>query len=390
MSDDRGNRLLIVGASARAAAMSAIRSGFEPWAADRFGDLDLKACAETCLVEDYPAGLERAMADAPLGPWVYTGALENRPELVARISANRQLLGVGAEALRAVRDPFRLAAALAKAGLATPRCALPNSDAPRDGSWLCKPLASAGGHGVRVPDGANLDASEHSYLQQRIEGVSVAAIYVASQRRAQLLGITRQLIGLDWCGLTERAAHRFRYCGSIGPLQLAPALESRFEQLGNVLAGAFDLQGLFGVDAISADGEIWPVEVNPRYTASIEILERALRIRSIALHVAACGGESPPSSPSVQPENERTTCCGKAILFASNDVIVAPRFPDWCANQNRDRHWPAIADIPAAGTIVRSGQPIVTVLADGSDDSTVVAKLKSLANLVTNEINARN
>ena len=40
--------------------MSAVRSEFEPWAADRFGDLDLKACGETCLIENYPAGIERA------------------------------------------------------------------------------------------------------------------------------------------------------------------------------------------------------------------------------------------------------------------------------------------------------------------------------------------
>jgi predicted ATP-grasp superfamily ATP-dependent carboligase len=390
MNDARRSRLLIVGASARAAAMSAIRSGFEPWAADRFADLDLKARAETCLIEDYPAGLERALADAPPGPWLYTGALENRPELVERISATRRLFGVGAEALRAVRDPFRLAAALAKSGLPTPHCALPTSDAPRDGSWLCKPLASAGGHGVRSWDGADLDASAHSYLQQRIDGISVAAIYVASQGKAELLGITRQLIGLDWCGLTESAAHRFRYCGSIGPLQLAPALESRCEELGNVLADAFDLQGLFGVDAILANGDVWPVEVNPRYTASVEILERALGIRSIALHVSACGGDGPTSPPSVQPENEPPLCCGKAILFARSDTIVAPEFPDWCIGQNRGRPWPTIADIPPSGTMIRPGQPIVTVFADGTDEPSVVAKLKLLAKSVNDEIDAWN
>ncbi len=390
MNDACRSRLLIVGASARAAAMSAVRSGFAPWAADRFGDLDLEACAETCLVENYPAGLDLALADAPPGPWLYTGALENRPELIARIAATRKLFGVGAEELRAVRDPFRLAAALTKGGLATPRCALPTADAPRDGSWLRKPLASAGGHGVQVWDGADLDASAHCYLQQRIDGVSIAAIYVAFPGKARLLGVTRQLIGLDWCGLTDGAAHRFRYCGSVGPLRLAPALERGFEQLGNVLAHAFDLQGLFGVDAILAKHEIWPVEVNPRYTASVEILERALGIRSIALHVAACGGDGPTSPPSVQPENERPPCCGKAILFARSDAIVAPEFPDWCIGQNRGRQWPTIADIPASATIVRAVQPIVTVFADGADEPSVVAKLKLLADSVNDEINAWN
>ena len=117
---------------------------------------------------------------------------------------------------------------------------------------------------MRLWHNADLDASAHCYLQQRIDGVSVAALYVASPGNARLLGVTRQLIGCSWCGLTEGAAHRFRYYGSIGPLQLAPPLETRFEQLGNVLAAAFTLQGLFGVDAILANDEIWPVEVNPQ------------------------------------------------------------------------------------------------------------------------------
>jgi predicted ATP-grasp superfamily ATP-dependent carboligase len=156
-------------------------------------------------------------------------------------------------------------------------------------------------------------------------------------------------------------------------------------QLGNALAEAFDLQGLFGVDAIVADGEIWPVEVNPRFTASVEILERGLGIRSIALHVAACGGEM-VSPPSVQPERFTSACCGKAILFAPRDIIVSPEFPAWCADQNKDSHWPAVADMPAGGTILRAGQPIVTVLAEGADEAAVIGKLRSLALLAVDEI----
>lgn len=378
------DKLLIVGASARAAAMSAIRSGFEPWAADHFGDLDLRACAPAVRVEDYPAGLERAISTAPTGPWLYTGALENRPDLIASIAGRRRLYGVGGEPLRAVRDPFQLAAALSKAGLPAPRCVRNNADLPRDGTWLCKPSASAGGCGVRSWNGDAIanDPGEHAskfYFQQRVDGLPAGAVYVAADRSAELLGITRQLTGLDWCGLSARAGHQYRYCGSIGPLRPAPALADRFKRLGDMLADAFDLRGLFGVDAIIADGQIWPIEVNPRYTASVEILERAYGIRSIALHVAACGGDNPCAPPGVQPEGDRGMCCGKAILFAARDLIVAPNFPDWCNEQNRDSGWPVIADISAGGTIVRTGHPLVTVFAEGADETTVTTKLKLLA-----------
>ena len=51
--------LAILGASARAAAQSAIRAGLSPWCADLFADRDLCAMASVarCERHDYPHGL---------------------------------------------------------------------------------------------------------------------------------------------------------------------------------------------------------------------------------------------------------------------------------------------------------------------------------------------
>src|SRR5689334_8027083 len=104
--------LTIVGASARAAAHSARRAGFSPCAADLFADLDLRGLCPSVLVHDYPQGLERLCAGPQPGGWMYTGALENYPELVDRLAAMRPLWGNRAEVLRAVRDPQQLASAV--------------------------------------------------------------------------------------------------------------------------------------------------------------------------------------------------------------------------------------------------------------------------------------
>jgi len=406
MNDGRRQTLVILGASARAAAMSALRSGFKPWAADRFGDLDLRAIAPMWLVEDYPSGLEQALEAAPPGPWIYTGALENRPELIERLNGDRTLYGIGGESLRAVRDPFRLAAALADAGLNAPQCASLPDGLPCDGSWLSKPFASAGGSGVRIWSGAPQTSSlkPQGFFQRRIDGAPVGAVFVAIRRKAVLLGVTRQLIGLDWCGLEPHEANRFRYCGSIGPLRLDWNETNQFERIGNTLADAFDLHGLFGVDAILSDSGIWPIEVNPRYTASVEVLEHALGIRSIALHVAACEkaaqrGKSPlsplrlrrtkkgtVSNPPSDAPNGRQACFGKAILFAVADATVAPGFPHWCERQNRNRCRPRVADLPAAGAAIRAGQPIVTLLAAGRHETAALANLRSLAEMANDVV----
>src|SRR5262245_689082 len=99
--------LLILGASARAAAGSAIRAGFSPWCADLFADADLRRMASVvrCPIENYPAGFIEILRAAPDAPWIYTGALENHPNLIRRLSQLRPLWGNGASALRSARSP---------------------------------------------------------------------------------------------------------------------------------------------------------------------------------------------------------------------------------------------------------------------------------------------
>src|SRR5262245_696592 len=78
--------LMIVGASARAAAHSALRSGYAPRACDLFADMDLKRVAVATRVEDYPRGLVAAAAQHGGSAWLYTGGLENHPQLVDQIA----------------------------------------------------------------------------------------------------------------------------------------------------------------------------------------------------------------------------------------------------------------------------------------------------------------
>ena len=78
--------LIILGATARAAAFSAQRAGMRPWCVDLFADADLaRACpARRVALDAFPAGLIDALAGAPDGPVIYTGGLENRPDGMIR------------------------------------------------------------------------------------------------------------------------------------------------------------------------------------------------------------------------------------------------------------------------------------------------------------------
>lgn len=384
--------VILAGASTRAAAFSALRAGLKPTCADLFADLDLADCCKVAKIpgDEYPAGLEFALGAAALGPWAYVGALENHPELVERIARRRPLWGNGREVLQRVRDPFQVAACLARTRLPCPRVQR-SGDTPAPGeSWLVKPLAGAGGRGVREytvrHDMKEYSARKHlreysalstqhsdietgsliprgHYLQQRIDGMATAAVFVADGRRARFLGLTQQLVG-------EPALHAkpFHYCGSVGPLEISPRLDECCRALGDALTGEFDLIGLFGVDAICRNDELWPVEVNPRYTASMEIVEHWRGVPLMSLHRDACvRGIIPEGFPLAidgSPDNCRQVL-GKAVLFAP-ETFTTPDTTKWARRPLAcSGRWPlpCIADIPRPGIEIVAGQPICTVFA---------------------------
>jgi len=64
--------LLILGASVRAAACSARRSGFAPYCGDLFFDLDLARWAPGQRVTSYPQGLAAVADSPPAGHWTQT------------------------------------------------------------------------------------------------------------------------------------------------------------------------------------------------------------------------------------------------------------------------------------------------------------------------------
>ena len=102
--------LIIVGASARAAAASAQRAGLVPWTADLFADADLRAMvpgAVRCPVGQYPGGPSSTSFATPRRPVDVHRGLENHPNLIRDMAEVRPLWGNGPNALAACRSPFR-------------------------------------------------------------------------------------------------------------------------------------------------------------------------------------------------------------------------------------------------------------------------------------------
>ncbi|MFT5134093.1 MAG: putative ATP-grasp superfamily ATP-dependent carboligase [Gammaproteobacteria bacterium] len=363
--------LLIVGASARAACFSARRSSFSPYWIDQYGDHDLVENFPGVRVptKHYPDGILDLLPKSSDVPFLFTGALENHLGILEKLESLRPLLGNSAAVCRAVRDPYRLRNCFESAGIKHPQIVSPDKVVEGLADYLIKPLRSAGGFGIRHYRAGEGENTRQEYIQEFIEGESRAGIFLGNGKSAFLLGVTRQLVGE-----AELHAAEFSYCGSIGPLPLDAYECEQWMDIGNVLSREFGLLGLFGVDAIRRAGDIYPVEVNPRYTASVEVLELALQLPVIALHVDACRGKMiAPVIPNID------TTMAKAYLFAGND-LMSPG--DVNALYEGDDSFPLTADIPHADTCIPRGHPLMTVFAEGSSPEEVMQTLIDRANLL--------
>ena len=400
--DGFDGHLIILGASVRALAESAIRDGWAVHAADLFCDLDLQAIATTAVpvahgtaegAKGYPWSLLAAAEGFPPSTaWCYTGAVENHPDLIDAIARVRPLAGNPGDVVRRLRDPVHLAATARAAGLSFPET-MPSPDRiPLDGTWLVKPLASAGGRGIRrwtravaadhTADRANALHQEHIW-QRFMPGTPLSASFCFAQGFTRLLGVSRQLIGEPWCH-----AGPFAWCGAValhttnGQPPVDDRLVDQLERLGSILAEWFQPVGLVGVDlVVDAGGSVEVIEVNPRPTASMELFERSAAGSIAASHLAACGYATPSRNRSEQPLPQPASTWAKAVLFASAPTPVSQPLIECLTRETSswtqaDGGWPSLADIPRPGQVIAAGAPVVTIFAAASTTDDTLASLR--------------
>jgi predicted ATP-grasp superfamily ATP-dependent carboligase len=452
--------LIIVGSSVRAAAQSAVRAGFRPWCIDQFGDRDLvENSGNVITVTDWPDEIESAIQSAPQAEWVYSGAIENHPALVEKLSRQRSLSGCNGETLSKLRDPTWLADTLTKASLPSLAVVVSVSGIPNSGEWIVKPLASAAGIGVRDFPGGNVGTADFCghYLQHKARGRVISGLYLSVENSALLIGMCEQL-----CRGSDAGEHRYVYAGSLGPLSttdisifrplspanaagkghqpvssvprirggegggvgevksgagpLTPALSPKtlagrafpeidtnranvsrereqdsatakhdaaveasnrvFEQaqrIGSAIAAGVraegvPLRGLFGIDFVLDDdsGELWTLEMNPRYTASAEIYERAFGWPLIRWHVDACRGRSSEAAASLDSWsfNGGWPNHGKLIVYAERDFAAPDIVPlvQRISFNGHSESSVSVSDIPQLGTLIRKDEPVCTLL----------------------------
>src|SRR5262249_42024191 len=129
----------------------------------------------------------------------------------------------------------------------------------------------------------------------------------------------------------------------------------RVSALASVVAGEFGLVGVNGIDFVARDGVPYLIEVNPRWTASMELVEHAYGVSVFAAHVAACtAGELPAFD--LAKARRGAPVVGKAVVFARGDVTAGDT-RRWWRPSNDDAAVAPVRDVPHPGEKITAGQP---------------------------------
>jgi predicted ATP-grasp superfamily ATP-dependent carboligase len=209
-------------------------------------------------------------------------------------------------------------------------------------------------------------------VQERIDGLACSAAAVADGLDAVVLGLTEQLVGQRAFGVRG-----YRWCGNLVPPRLPAgereALLGQARAICSCLARAFALRGLFGVDFVWDGERAWTLEVNPRPTASLEAIEAAHGVGVFDAHLRACAGELP------RMQVECSRAAGKAVLFATDDVVVGDTMR-WLRG--------GVRDVPHPGERIAAGRPICTVVTTAATPHDALAALEEQAARVRAELEA--
>lgn len=363
-------KLLLIAPSARAMAESAKRANYDFFTIDYFGDSDLKKICKNYSLRESKRGYRIENLFMLAGRFNFTHAIygsgfENCPELVEELERKCIVLGNSANILRKARDWNYFFKTVKKLGLPAPESIAANFDEMREivkgKNWIVKPIKTGGGHEIHHASElskANFEKNEKVLVQEFIEGKPVSCIICATKSSSTVIGKTEQLIGTDF--------NKYKYVGNIAPLNEKKNVLKQIEEASLRIAEKFKLIGVNGIDFIIKKDDAFVIEVNPRITGAIEVVERACNVNLIDIHAKACLNNLP--KPKIKKPEK---FYGKKIIFAEENLnFRLKKVPEF------------VKDVPHYNERIEARAPICTIFADGESAKKCRANLEKRAKLI--------
>lgn len=390
--------LFMVGFTCRALAQCAQRDGIFPTVIDRCGDRDTREAAKHYRIwlpdqgqssealGVYPAAFGSQYGDGKNVPafCILAGGTENNIALIEGLSRRFPNM-MKPESFIAMRSWRNWQSWAESSGLFWPRTWEPGTfraEVARMNSTcdlLVKDLNQAGGLGVSTwhleqqSMDRRIDSEiDHRVIQERIDGEAVGVTFLSSVHGSIALGCTEA-----WPSQTH-AWGAYIYHGSIGPVSLSIAEWAVLDGFAERVARHANWLGFWQADFVRKNDRWYLLEINPRWTASMELLDISMGLRLVQLHCLASSGlmrQETWASLCLRASHWRQSnpslCLAKRVLYASDTTeLDDATLQRWWDNRLpleilRGGEMPLgcwIADIPNEPMRFENGFPICTLV----------------------------
>jgi len=388
----------VVGIDTVSTAKSAKEAGYKIYAADYFGDKDLrcvcsgfkaiieqkrgKSCgrmASKFKPETFLKMAKSLLKKCKIDAILLSSGLDDDFNVLCELNDLAPILGNSPTVIERVRKKPRFHEELKRLGIDHPESAIVKDIGEAKAvaveigyPVVMKPLKGFGGADIRTArDSQEIEraffevslVSKDVMVQKFVDGIHASVSFLAADRDVKVLTINEELLGLRFLFQAEP----FGYCGNIVPLHLAKSISERCEYITEKIALHFGLKGSNGIDlVISKEGTPYVVEINPRFQGTLECVERVLGINLVESHINACLYGSLPTI-----KEQTSGFCTRLILYAPKRVIA----PDLTAFRE-------VRDIPFPETIIEKGEPICSIIAEKRTRNFSFQKAKKLANSI--------
>ena len=356
------NYLLIIANSGRMLAQAAAKAGYVPLIIDLYDDLDTRKFAQD--IHCVPSLGKKFLAPAinslvkhyGVKNVIYGSGFEHFPLSLAYLAGRVTVWGNTSENFIQLNNKQLFFSRLKDLSIPFPEVCFTPPASPE--GWVLKPSSGFGGFGISRFNGRLTNTP--GYWQRYQPGQAHSVLFLANGVQTTILGFNRQ-----WpVRLNDENA--FVFSRIINSTDLTEEQKGLVSVWAGKLVAHYALKGLNSLDFIQYGPELYLLEVNPRLPASMQLYEGDL----LTQHIKACQGELQVNKPAV------VSVCGYQIIYANRPVRIPRKFG-----------WPPCAmDIPKAGTLINTHQPICSIIARQNDSESVLRQLDQTQDFILNQL----
>ena len=413
--NNKEKTVLVAGFNTRPLVYSLNRAGYDVYAVDFFGDLDLYPFVKDCLILTKKLSLNYGLAKNNYSEYLsllilelldkypdikyliigsgLDDGIEERALILKDINRKKYKifnLNNELEAIKRSRNTEFIFNLLIKFGYDVPRTVSFHEDKFKANKleypFILKKKSGSGGTNVyKIRNESDLTFNinlinregfipKDWLIQEYIEGNPVSCTTISNGVESEVISVNHQIIGDN---KYLNAPKEFMYCGNVVPANVFAEERKLIVDISLKLSTELGLKGINGFDFVLKNQYPYLIEINPRIPGSIRASEEAMNINLLDLHIKSFTEKG-------WEFVKKTLKNAKIENFTTKMILFAPKEIDKdLLNKINDLEYVHDKSEPVKN--IYKGEPVCTILfkAKSSSDSylgslKVVGKIKKI------------